>query len=61
MAAKKVMTKCKFDEGEKVLCYEPDPAKTKVLYDSKVIIIILLLPCHLLNNVCVHLGFKSGT
>lgn len=37
MAAKKVSTKCKFDEGEKVLCYEPDPAKTKVLYDSKVI------------------------
>jgi len=37
MAAKKVLTKCKFEEGEKVLCYEPDPAKTKVLYDSKVI------------------------
>jgi len=37
MAAKKVLMKCKFEEGEKVLCYEPDPAKTKVLYDSKVI------------------------
>lgn len=28
--------KLKFTEGEKVLCYEPDPAKTKVLYNSKV-------------------------
>lgn len=37
MSAKKVLTKCKFEEGEKVLCYEPDLAKTKVLYDSKVI------------------------
>uniref|UniRef100_A0A224XHK4 Protein male-specific lethal-3 n=1 Tax=Panstrongylus lignarius TaxID=156445 RepID=A0A224XHK4_9HEMI len=29
--------KYKFSEGEKVLCYEPDPAKTKVLYNSKVL------------------------
>jgi len=29
--------KFKFSEGEKVLCYEPDPAKTKVLYNSKVL------------------------
>lgn len=28
----------KFSEGERVLCYEPDPTKAKVLYDSKVII-----------------------
>lgn len=27
----------KFTEGEKVLCYEPDPTKAKVLYDSKVL------------------------
>lgn len=27
----------KFSDGEKVLCYEPDPTKAKVLYDSKVI------------------------
>ncbi|XP_025415607.1 male-specific lethal 3 homolog [Sipha flava] len=40
MAMKKVLTKCKFDEGEKVLCYEPDPAKTKVLYDSKVLKVV---------------------
>ncbi|XP_055694694.1 protein male-specific lethal-3 [Lutzomyia longipalpis] len=26
-----------FSEGEKVLCYEPDPTKAKVLYDSKVL------------------------
>lgn len=29
--------KYKFSEGEKVLCYEPDPTKAKVLYDSKVL------------------------
>lgn len=29
--------KYKFTEGEKVLCYEPDPTKAKVLYDSKVL------------------------
>lgn len=28
--------KFKFSEGERVLCYEPDPTKAKVLYDSKV-------------------------
>lgn len=28
--------KLKFLEGERVLCYEPDPTKAKVLYDSKV-------------------------
>lgn len=36
MASKKMSNKCKFEEGEKVLCYEPNPLKTKVLYDSKV-------------------------
>uniref|UniRef100_A0A182N5Z5 Protein male-specific lethal-3 n=1 Tax=Anopheles dirus TaxID=7168 RepID=A0A182N5Z5_9DIPT len=30
-------TKYKFSDGEKVLCYEPDPTKAKVLYDSKVL------------------------
>ncbi|GAB0097249.1 Protein male-specific lethal-3 [Sergentomyia squamirostris] len=29
--------KYQFSEGEKVLCYEPDPTKAKVLYDSKVL------------------------
>nr|XP_022910447.1 male-specific lethal 3 homolog [Onthophagus taurus] len=29
--------KLKFLEGERVLCYEPDPTKAKVLYDSKVL------------------------
>lgn len=28
--------KYKFSIGERVLCYEPDPTKAKVLYDSKV-------------------------
>ncbi|XP_031618868.1 male-specific lethal 3 homolog [Contarinia nasturtii] len=33
-------TKYKFAVGERVLCYEPDPSKAKVLYDSKVVEII---------------------
>lgn len=32
-------TKYKFSDGEKVLCYEPDPTKAKVLYDSKVMLL----------------------
>lgn len=28
--------KFKFSIGERVLCYEPDLSKAKVLYDSKV-------------------------
>lgn len=28
--------KFKFQKGEKVLCFEPDPSKAKVLYDAKV-------------------------
>lgn len=28
--------KFKFQKGEKVLCFEPDPTKAKVLYDAKV-------------------------
>ncbi|XP_028031065.1 protein male-specific lethal-3 isoform X1 [Bombyx mandarina] len=30
----------KFTEGERVLCYEPDPTKAKVLYDSKVLEVV---------------------
>ncbi|XP_050307436.1 male-specific lethal 3 homolog isoform X2 [Anthonomus grandis grandis] len=33
--------KIKFFVGERVLCYEPDPTKAKVLYDSKVLDIVL--------------------
>ncbi|XP_011335567.1 male-specific lethal 3 homolog isoform X5 [Ooceraea biroi] len=33
--------KFKFCDGERVLCYEPDPTKAKVLYDSKVVDIII--------------------
>ncbi|XP_011858333.1 PREDICTED: male-specific lethal 3 homolog isoform X2 [Vollenhovia emeryi] len=33
--------KFKFSDGEKVLCYEPDPTKAKVLYDSKVLDVII--------------------
>ena len=27
----------KFEQGEKVLCYEPDPNKVKVVYEAKII------------------------
>lgn len=33
--------KFKFSEGEKVLCYEPDPTKAKVLYESKVLELVV--------------------
>ncbi|KAF7285009.1 male-specific lethal 3 [Rhynchophorus ferrugineus] len=33
--------KLKFFVGERVLCYEPDPTKAKVLYDSKVLNIVI--------------------
>lgn len=46
MASRKNMPRCKYEEGEKVLCYEPDPAKTRVLYNSKVIFIYSLITCN---------------
>ncbi|KAM4796802.1 MSL complex subunit 3 isoform 2-T2 [Rhinophrynus dorsalis] len=33
--------KFKFHKGEKVLCFEPDPTKAKVLYDAKVVDIVV--------------------
>ncbi|XP_036413330.1 male-specific lethal 3 homolog isoform X2 [Colossoma macropomum] len=33
--------KFKFRKGEKVLCFEPDPSKAKVLYDAKVVDILV--------------------
>ncbi|KAK8788392.1 hypothetical protein V5799_021832 [Amblyomma americanum] len=33
--------KFKFSEGETVLCYEPDSSKAKVLYDSKVLKLVV--------------------
>ncbi|XP_062865492.1 male-specific lethal 3 homolog isoform X2 [Trichomycterus rosablanca] len=33
--------KFKFQKGEKVLCFEPDPSKAKVLYDAKVVDIVV--------------------
>ncbi|KAF7689605.1 male-specific lethal 3 homolog [Silurus meridionalis] len=33
--------KFKFLKGEKVLCFEPDPSKAKVLYDAKVVDIVV--------------------
>ncbi|GFV53731.1 male-specific lethal 3 homolog [Trichonephila clavipes] len=33
--------KFKFSAGERVLCYEPDPTKAKVLYESKVLDLVV--------------------
>ncbi|KAM9319322.1 MSL complex subunit 3 isoform 1-T1 [Gastrophryne carolinensis] len=33
--------KFKFQKGEKVLCFEPDPTKAKVLYDAKVVDVVV--------------------
>ncbi|KAM3857019.1 MSL complex subunit 3-like [Diretmus argenteus] len=33
--------KYQFHEGEKVLCFEPDPTKAKVLYDAKVVDVVI--------------------
>ncbi|KAJ8378338.1 hypothetical protein AAFF_G00243580 [Aldrovandia affinis] len=33
--------KFKFHQGEKVLCFEPDPTKAKVLYDAKVVDVVV--------------------
>ncbi|XP_075907393.1 MSL complex subunit 3B-like isoform X3 [Nelusetta ayraudi] len=33
--------KYQFEQGERVLCFEPDPTKAKVLYDAKVIDVFL--------------------
>ena len=30
----------KYEVGEKVLCYEPDPTKAKVIYDAKILKIV---------------------
>lgn len=47
-----------FSEGERVLCYEPDTNKAKVLYDSKILDIIPRDGCARSNNkrieYCVH-------
>lgn len=36
-----------FVENEKVLCYEPDITKAKVLYDAKVINVYNCIQCNL--------------
>lgn len=50
-----MVSKCpkqKFTEGERVLCYEPDSTKTKVLYDSKVSFSIFL--CHIYRIILIE-------
>ena len=33
--------KAKFTSGEKILCFEPDPKKVKILYEAKILEVIL--------------------
>ena len=35
-------SKAKFTSGEKILCFEPDPKKVKILYEAKILEVI---PC----------------
>lgn len=53
--------KYKFTDGERVLCYEPDPTKAKVLYDSKVskclllvqgVLALMVIPSRTLLDFC---------
>ena len=39
-------TRGKFEQGEKVLCYEPDPEKVKVVYEAKILEIIKQIWSH---------------
>ncbi|XP_054977805.1 male-specific lethal 3 homolog isoform X1 [Sorex araneus] len=34
-------TRCQFHSGDKVLCFEPDPTKARVLYDAKIVDVII--------------------
>lgn len=51
--------KVKFVEGERVLCYEPDPTKAKVLYDSKVVFTSFFSHMAYLS-LLFWLGFDGG-
>ena len=37
--------KYQFHKGERVLCFEPDPTKAKVLYDAKVMFFAQMIQC----------------
>lgn len=37
---RKLRGKSKFLEGEKVLCFEPDPNKAKVVYEAKILEVV---------------------
>ena len=36
-------SKAKFTSGEKILCFEPDPNKVKILYEAKILEVNLVL------------------
>ncbi|KAK5649908.1 hypothetical protein RI129_000937 [Pyrocoelia pectoralis] len=51
--------KLKFYEGERVLCYEPDPTKAKVLYDSKVLDVVITKDSRGRKNVEYLIHFQG--
>ena len=36
-ASRPLRSKGKFEAGERILCYEPDPEKVKVVYEAKIL------------------------
>lgn len=46
--------KYKFSEGEKILCYEPDPQKSRILYIAKVSwkASIIIMPVKFFSKIC---------
>lgn len=54
--ARGLRAKARFEEGEKILCYEPDPKKVKILYEAKILEVNraqqLTSVRHLVSPVC---------
>ena len=50
--------KAKFTSGEKILCFEPDPNKVKILYEAK-ILEVTSDPIHFFSN-CLLVDFLCG-
>ena len=51
-------SKAKFTSGEKILCFEPDPKKVKILYEAKILEVI---PCPIMINAYRIIFFDIQT
>ena len=51
-------SKAKFTSGEKILCFEPDPKKVKILYEAK---ILEVNPCPIMINAYRIIFFDIQT